>query len=178
MSQSTPITVIGNVVNTPIRKDLGESQVVEFRMAVNDSRVDPSTGEWIEKTSFFKVSVWRNLGTNVAESLRKGDRVIVQGNLKIREYRTEKDEPRISVEISASAVGDDLSYGIARFMKVRRNADGTQELPDRGQLLADPLVKASESRQAPTSTSFGETASFEDGGSLDDPERDREPELV
>lgn len=139
MSQSTTITVVGNVVNTPVRKDVGDSAVVEFRIAVNDSRVDPSTGKWVERTSFFKVSAWRHLGANVAESLRKGDRVLVHGYLKVREYRTERDEPRISVEISATNVGMDLTYGYARFTKVRRSDDGVVEIP---RMPADPMVTA------------------------------------
>lgn len=139
MSQSIPVTVVGNVVNHPVRKDVGDTHVVEFRVAVNESRLDPATGEWAERTSYFKVSAWRHLGANVAESLRKGDRVIVQGTLRVREYRTEQDEPRLSVEISAQAVGVDLTYGVARFTKVRRHADGTRELPPTP-VAADPLA--------------------------------------
>jgi single-strand DNA-binding protein len=65
-------------------------------------------------TSFFRVNVWRQQAENVAESLTKGHRVIVNGRLKSRAWETPDGDKRSIVEIDADEVGPSLKWATAR----------------------------------------------------------------
>ena len=106
----TQITVVGNVAWTPNHKVLASGAVVtDFRMAHTPRRLDKASGEWRDlETIWYGVTCWRGLADNVAQSVHKGDRLIVTGRLSQRSY--EKDgEKRTVLEIDASSIGFDLS---------------------------------------------------------------------
>jgi single-strand DNA-binding protein len=93
----TNITVVGNLTREPeLRFTNGGKGVASFGIAV--SRRYQVNGEWQEKTSFFNVSAWDNLGENVAATLTKGMRVIVSGRLEVREYEAREGGKRATVE--------------------------------------------------------------------------------
>ncbi|MEV6430250.1 single-stranded DNA-binding protein [Nocardia sp. NPDC051463] len=117
-------TVIGTVVTHPVKRDLtnGE-QVVTFRMASNSRRLDPATGEWVDSgTLYLTVSCWRRLVAGVDASIRRGDPVIVYGQLRSHEYRTKDGVERRDLEMRASALGPDLSRCTAQ--PIRRTEAG------------------------------------------------------
>ncbi|MFC9968090.1 single-stranded DNA-binding protein [Nocardia ignorata] len=103
-------TVIGTVVNHPVRRDLANGeQVVSFRMASTARRFDPSAGEWVDAgTLYLTVSCWRRLVAGVDRSLRRGDPVIAYGQLRSHEYRGKDGGERRDLEMRAVAVGPDL----------------------------------------------------------------------
>ena len=70
---------------------------------------------------FLNCAVWRQAAENVAESLQKGMRVIVQGRLKSRSYETREGERRTVFEVDVDEIGPALRYATA---KVSRNASG------------------------------------------------------
>ncbi len=118
----THVTVVGNVVADPALRVLpGERDLVRFRMASNVRRYDAELGRVVDvRTSFYSVSCWGYLAANVAESLRRGERVVVSGRLDVREYTGDDKVLRTSVDITADSVGHDLTYGTSRFTKIRR----------------------------------------------------------
>src|SRR5688572_8462665 len=94
------ITLVGNLTREPeLRFTTGGKGVASFGLAV--SRRYQVNGEWQEKTSFFNVTCWDQLGENAAATLSKGTRVIVNGRLETREYETREGEKRTSVDIIA-----------------------------------------------------------------------------
>ena len=105
------ITVIGNVAVVPTLRTLASGTAVAgFRIANTPRRQDRGTGEWSDgETSWFGVTCWRSLAQHCAESLRKGDRVVVTGRLVTRSWRSETGEERTGLEIDAVAVGYDLT---------------------------------------------------------------------
>lgn len=114
----TPLTVVGNIVNDPICRTVGEQEVINFRVASN-SRRRGADGTWEQgNTLFVAVSCWGRLVTGVSASLRKGSPVVVTGHVHSRDYEDRDGVKRSSVEMRATAVGPDLSRCIARVEKV------------------------------------------------------------
>jgi single-strand DNA-binding protein len=119
-------TLAGRLTNMPVLRDLGDGrEVVSFRMACNHGYMDRTAGQWRESsTSYLSVDIWRrNLGRNVHGTLAKGDPVVVQGRLYVREYG-EEGRPRTAVTLVADAVGPDLNTAMAVVTRVRRDSAG------------------------------------------------------
>ena len=116
------VTVVGNVATPPVlRGTPGGHLVASFRVACTSRRFDKAEGKWRDgDTVFTSVSCWRELGENVAQSLSVGDGVLVQGTLSQREYVTSAGETRSSLDITATAVGPDLSRGVAKLARSLR----------------------------------------------------------
>ncbi len=132
------VTVVGNVVADPIeRTTRSGGPFTTFRVA-STPRYRTSDGRFADgPTSFYGVCAFNVLAANAGKSLQKGQPVIVHGKLRVTEWRDEKDQPRTSVEIDASHIGHDLTWGQATFARVSR-AEALGYDP-----LADPEVQAS-----------------------------------
>ncbi|WP_273651633.1 single-stranded DNA-binding protein [Cellulomonas fimi] len=95
----------------------GTVPFTSFRMASTRRWFDRREGAWRDgRTEWFTVKIWRSGALNVAESLRKGDPVVVHGRLSTEEWQAD-DGPRTSLVVEASAVGHDLTFGTARFAR-------------------------------------------------------------
>ncbi len=115
------VSLTGYVATQPVTRMVksGASNL-SMRVAWTPRRQDRVTGEWVDgNTSYVTVICWRKLATNAGLCVRKGDPVIVKGRLSIRPYEDKQGAQRIAVEIEASAVGHDLSRGVALFQRVR-----------------------------------------------------------
>lgn len=112
------IAVTGNIATTPEhRRTEGGLTITSFRLASSDRRFDRERSEWVDgPTNFYTVSAFRGLGENAFASLRIGERVIVTGKLKIREWENETRKGT-AVEIDADALGHDLRWGTTTFHK-------------------------------------------------------------
>lgn len=117
---SVPITIVGNLTGDPELRFTQQGVAVgNFSVAVNRKTFNQGTKRWEDAgTDFHRVTVWRSLAENVAESLRKGDRVIVQGTLESSNYETKEGEKRVSWEITGYAVGPDLMFATTEVTKV------------------------------------------------------------
>jgi single-strand DNA-binding protein len=99
------IQIIGNLGRDPeLRYTPNGRPVASFTVAVNQSQKNQQTGEWIESTDWFRVSVWGDRGERVAEQLRKGSRVFVDGRFRTREYEANDGQKRMSLDITADTV--------------------------------------------------------------------------
>jgi single-strand DNA-binding protein len=78
--------------------------VTQFNVAVNQSTKNQQTGEWVEETDWFRVSVWGDRAERMAESLRKGNRVFVEGRFKTRQFEGRDGQTRTSLEITADSI--------------------------------------------------------------------------
>ena len=96
MAGETVITVVGNLVDDPeLRFTPSGAAVANFRIASTPRNFDRQTNEWVDGEGLFlSCAVWRQAAENVAESLQKGMRVVVQGRLKQRSYETREGEKR------------------------------------------------------------------------------------
>ncbi len=117
------ITVTGNVGAIPRHRTVQGVPVTDFRIGSTPRRMDRASGEWSDgETLWFSVSCWRALAQNVAESLRKGDPVVVTGRLLTRSWTTETGETRSGLEIDATSIGLDLSRGTALLRRTERTS--------------------------------------------------------
>ncbi|MFC4564397.1 single-stranded DNA-binding protein [Nocardiopsis mangrovi] len=126
MAGETQITLVGNLVDDPeLRFTPSGAAVANFRVASTPRMFDRQSGEWKDGESMFLTcSVWRQYAENVAESLQRGMRVIVQGRLKQRQYETKEGEKRTVFEIDVEEVGPALRSATAKVAKVQRQGGG------------------------------------------------------
>src|SRR4029450_8527845 len=97
--------IIGNLGADPeMRYTPNGRPVTQFNVAVNQSTMNQQTGEWVEATDWFRVSVWGDRAELAAENLRKGNRVFVEGRFKTREFEGRDGQKRTSLEITADSV--------------------------------------------------------------------------
>jgi single-strand DNA-binding protein len=122
----TAITIAGNLVNDPeLRYTPTGQAVATFRVASTPRYMDRQTNEWRDGESLFlSCNVWRQAAENVAESLQRGMRVIVQGRLKQRSYETKEGEKRTVYEIEVDEVGPSLRNASAKVTKTQRSGGG------------------------------------------------------
>ena len=118
----TVITLVGNLVDDPeLRFTPSGAAVAKFRMASTPRYLDKQTNEWKDGESLFLTcNVWRQAAENVAESLQRGMRVIVQGRLKQRSYETKEGEKRTVYEVEVDEVGPSLRSATAKVNKTQR----------------------------------------------------------
>ena len=113
MTTRIPVTLEGNLTGDPEHgtADSG-SEYARFTVAVNDRRLNEVTGRWEDSgTVFHRVVVFAHQARNVADSLRKGDNVIVAGDLRFGTY-IDKDtgQTRETRDVVADNVGASLKF--------------------------------------------------------------------
>lgn len=135
MAGDTVITVIGNLTADPeLRWTQSGAAVADFTVASTPRTYDRNAGEWRDgDTLFMRCSVWRETAENVAESLRKGMRVIVQGRLTQRSYDTQQGERRTVVELQVDEVGPSLRRARAQVTRTAPSGGGGYQSDNRGQ---------------------------------------------
>ena len=135
MAGDTVITVIGNLTADPeLRWTQSGAAVADFTVASTPRTYDRNAGEWRDgDTLFMRCSVWRETAENVAESLRKGMRVIVQGRLTQRSYDTQQGERRTVVELQVDEIGPSLRRARAQVTRTAPSGGGGYQSDNRGQ---------------------------------------------
>jgi single-strand DNA-binding protein len=126
MAGDTIITVIGNLTDDPeLRFTQSGAAVAKFRVASTPRMLDKSSGEWKDGDPLFlSCTVWRQAAENVAESLQRGARVIVQGRLRQRTYETKEGEKRTVIDLEVDEIGPSLRYATAKVQKMSRSGGG------------------------------------------------------
>ncbi|HWF68130.1 MAG TPA: single-stranded DNA-binding protein [Mycobacterium sp.] len=126
MAGDTTITVVGNLTADPeLRFTPSGAAVANFTVASTPRIYDRQSGEWKDgEALFLRCSIWREAAENVAESLTRGARVIVQGRLKQRSFETREGEKRTVVEVEVDEIGPSLRYATAKVNKASRSGGG------------------------------------------------------
>ncbi|GIG67306.1 single-stranded DNA-binding protein [Phytomonospora endophytica] len=141
MSGETTLTIIGNLTRDPeIRFLEGGAALCKFAIASTPRRYDAKTNKWADgEPVFMDITAWRDLAEHVADSLSKGDRVIVTGVLKLDRWQTPEGDNRQKMTLTAEEVGPSLKWASAKPVKATRTTPG-------GVDLDDPWAKASPKR--------------------------------
>ena len=115
---SDTITVTGNIATEPEHKRTPAGvAITTFRLASGQRRYDRESGAWIDSgTNWFTVSTFRGLAEHTFASVHKGDRVILTGRLRLRDWDT-GSRKGTTAEIDAEAIGHDLLWGTTHFEK-------------------------------------------------------------
>jgi single-strand DNA-binding protein len=126
MAGETVITVIGNLTDDPeLKFTPSGAAVANFTVASTPRTLDRQTNEWKDGNPLFiRCSVWRQIAENVAESLQKGQQVIVHGALNIRNYERQDGSKGTSVEMNVYEVGPSLRFATAKVTKATRSGGG------------------------------------------------------
>ncbi|MEU5988268.1 single-stranded DNA-binding protein [Spirillospora sp. NPDC047418] len=126
MAGDTVITIVGNLVEDPnLRFTPSGQAVASFRIASTPRFFDRQSNDWKDgEALFLTCNVWRQAAENVAETLQRGMRVIVQGRLKQRSYETREGEKRTVFEIEVDEVGPSLRNATAKVNKTQRQGGG------------------------------------------------------
>lgn len=115
-------TAVGLVATTPRHIITADGlPVTTFRLAAGTRKFDRDSSQWIDaETNWFTIVSFRALAENANESLGKGDRVVVSGRLKIRDWDN-GERSGTNVEIEADSLGHDLMFGKTKFERVTRS---------------------------------------------------------
>lgn len=126
MAGDTVITVVGNLTADPeLRFTPSGAAVANFTVASTPRIFDRQSGEWRDgEALFLRCNIWREAAENVAETLTRGTRVIVQGRLKQRSFETREGEKRTVVELEVDEIGPSLRYATAKVNKASRGGGG------------------------------------------------------
>ncbi|MCD2193096.1 single-stranded DNA-binding protein [Actinomycetospora endophytica] len=126
MAGDTVITVVGNLTADPeLRFTPSGAAVANFTVASTPRTFDRQSGEWKDgEALFLRCNIWRQAAENVAETLTRGARVIVQGRLKQRSFETREGEKRTVIELEVDEVGPSLRYATASVTKASRGGGG------------------------------------------------------
>lgn len=109
---NTNVTIVGNLTRDPeLRFTNTGLPVCNFSVAVNDSRGED------KQVSYYDVTAWRDLASNAANSLTRGCRVVVTGELKQRSWQADDGSKRSKIEIVAEAIGPDLRFAAAQVIE-------------------------------------------------------------
>ncbi|MDQ1627846.1 MAG: single-strand DNA-binding protein [Actinomycetota bacterium] len=165
----TVITLVGNLVDDPeLRFTPSGAAVAKFRLASTPRFLDKQTNEWKDGESLFlSCNVWRQAAENVAESLQRGMRVIVQGRLKQRSYETKEGEKRTVYEVEVDEVGPSLRNASAKVTKTQRGGGGGGF--GSTQVDSDPWASASPAPAPSTQTAGGGGGGWNTPGASDEP---------
>ena len=122
MAGDTIIAIVGNLTADPeMRFTPSGAAVASFTVASTPRTFDRQAGEWKDgETLFMRCSIWRDAAENVAESLTKGTRVIVQGRLVQRSFTTREGENRTVMEMQVDEIGPSLRYAKAQVTRQPR----------------------------------------------------------
>jgi single-strand DNA-binding protein len=142
------ITLTGLVATTPRHLVTSEGlPITSFRLASTQRRYDRGAQKWIDgETNWFTITAFRQLAINVVGSVNKGQRVVVSGKLRVRDWES-GDRAGTTVEIDADALGHDLAWGTSVFTRsVASTVANDADLPsDRPAVLESDEAESSES---------------------------------
>ncbi len=122
MASDNQVTLVGNITDDPeLRFTPSGAAVANFTVAVN-RRYKNQEGQWEDKLDgFFRCNCWREMAENVAESLRKGSRVVVAGRLQQRSWEDPEGNKRSAFEVQVDEVGPSLRWATATVQKSQRS---------------------------------------------------------
>lgn len=112
------ITTTGLIATTPRHLVTQDGlPITSFRLACSTRRFDRNQNKWIDgETNWYTVTAFRQLAINAAGSLNKGDRIVATGTLRVRDWDN-GERAGTSVEIEATAIGHDLTWGSSVFTR-------------------------------------------------------------
>lgn len=122
------ITITGLVATAPRHVITAEGlAITSFRLASSQRRYDRANQKWIDgDTNWYSITAFRQLAVNAAGSVSKGDRIIVTGRLRVREWDT-GEKQGVNVDVEADALGHDLTWGTSQFSRTIASTSTTTE---------------------------------------------------
>jgi single-strand DNA-binding protein len=156
---SIQISVVGTIATVPkLFNAVGKTAFCTFRVASNERRFDVEKGQWVDgDPTWLSVNAFRSLAEHAHESFSIGDRVIINGKLRVKRWDS-KERKGISVELDADGLGHDLRWGVSKFTK--RTLTGAAVTQESAEAAAEtPATNAESNDWLPATLSSGSTDS-------------------
>lgn len=170
------ITITGNIATAPQQRRLPKGDLVtSFRVGSTERYFDRQANAWVDSpTNWFDVSAFRGLSDHTLHSLKLGERVILSGKLKVRNWST-GEKSGTAVEIEVEAIGHDLRWGTSTFFK-----DERAQAPESGEGSTDSWAVTTPGSDANGWTVPGGIAAIAENTAPSEPaERaEADPELI
>ena len=126
----THVTIVGNLTDDPeVTFAPNGAAVTNFRLAVT-ARIKDGEGWRDGDTSFYRITAWRGLAEHIGDSLTKGNRVMVLGQLRARSWETPEGDKRSVVEVEADEVAPSLRWAVAKPQRAANGSKGKGEFND------------------------------------------------
>lgn len=144
---SDTITLTGLVATPPKHIVTSEGlHIASFRLASTQRKYDKTEQKWVDAdTNWYTVTAFRSLATNAIGSILKGQRVVVSGRLRVRDWQNGEKAGTV-VEVDADALGHDLTFGTSQFTRTPA-ATATPDTPESA-AAAEPVPDAPEAPEA------------------------------
>jgi len=169
MAGETNITVVGNLTGDPeLKFTPSGAAVANFTVASTPRTFDRQTKDG--EALFIRCDAWRQLAENVAESLQKGQRVVVTGALKVRNFERQDGSKGTSVEMTVDEIGPSLRFATAKVTRASGGSGGGGGGNAGGGQQANPWGSSSQAA-APQGGNQGGSDAWGGGGAAasDDP---------
>ncbi len=128
MSNETTLAIVGNLTGTPeLRYTPSGIAVANMTVASTPRYYDRQAGQWADGDTLFMRVTARQLAENAAESLSRGDRVIVQGRLRQKSYENAEGDKRTSLELHADELAPSLRHATTKVSKATRQGSSERD---------------------------------------------------
>jgi single-strand DNA-binding protein len=126
---SDQYSVTGLVATTPRHLVTQDGlPITSFRLAASLRKFDRTLNRWVDaETNWFTITSFRQLAVNASMSISKGDRILVMGRLRVRDWDN-GERAGTSVEIEAESIGHDLVWGSTTFTRTVKSQESDQEI--------------------------------------------------
>ena len=125
---SSYITVVGNLATDPRVEATDGVPRCYFRVACTERRQDKESREWVDHaTTFYSVTVWRDMADHVFKTLRKGDRVVLAGKVRSRDFTRQDGTTGTALELDVDAIGPDLRWRSASLDRTQRQRPADED---------------------------------------------------
>jgi single-strand DNA-binding protein len=144
------ITVQGVIGTEPKRSAWNGQPILTFRLVNNERKYDSASRSWVDvHSSWLHISCFGELAQNVNSSVRKGDRILVHGKMRVKDYVSAEGVARTGVDLVADAIGPDLKFAVAPARPARRRGDAEERMREHAEqvqreLDAEPRLSVSE----------------------------------
>jgi single-strand DNA-binding protein len=144
---SDQYSVTGLVATTPRHLVTQDGlPITSFRLAASLRKFDKQLNRWVEaETNWFTITSFRQLAVNTAVSVSKGDRVVVMGRLRVRDWDN-GERAGTSVEIEAETIGHDMVWGSSTFTRTVNSRETDQDSQPAPEDIEDPEVPEPETK--------------------------------
>ncbi|MHA3684575.1 single-stranded DNA-binding protein [Leucobacter sp. HY1910] len=154
----TQVCVVGTIATDPkLTQTAGKSAFCSFRLACNERRYDAEKKEWVDtETNWYTINSFRGLAEHAVVSFKKGDRVLISGRLRVRDWVTHDNKSGTSAVVEADALGHDLRWGTTTFKRMAATApvdETTLDQASAGAAETAGLAQSAEAAEASNSES-------------------------
>ncbi|MEU9057015.1 single-stranded DNA-binding protein [Streptomyces sp. NPDC048384] len=128
----TPVTLVGNLTDDPeLKFTEGGAALAKFTIAVTPRTFDRTANQWKDgTTAFYRCAAWRTLAEHIADSLKKGSRVVANGRMRQHDWQTPEGEKRSMLAVEIDDIGASVRFTTVTINAKRASGNGSAAASD------------------------------------------------